>query len=422
MSPGKTQSQLVYVSVCTGTYSTRDTCMRSSASKTKTQTHDVVRMTHNVSSVIGVAVVAFLSRERESCKAKGLFLSLCCEISMIFLRIVARTLGQRTQRTQRSAWLVATWSRMLNGRCFSTKLPGNHKDEDKHTQWIPPDRPLVGDKGSFHLSEHGDASGQVETTEEELDEEHELRQLELQLQREEGHQKLKLQDSNAQEQVDWLQTRRSKQWDAVDMMTPDLGTTKKWQVSDVAVIKYTLLTRNEINMCLTALGGKEITFLPNTPDRRMGDASGMILVTGSTPSQIFVLADTLVRQLKRRKLADVGVVGAMFGAEGSDDKFDTWRVVDCSNYIVHILDASTRRHLNLEALWSGRDASLRVNPNDEEAMDDYVAANPVPEGYFPNTQDWSSSISQMERNRWIVPHRPVAEKEPKGRKRRRGRR
>jgi hypothetical protein len=37
-------------------------------------------------------------------------------------------------------------------------------------------------------------------------------------------------------------------------------------------------------------------------------------------------------------------------------------------------------------------------------MDDYVAANPVPEGDSPNAQDWSSSISQMERNRWIVSH------------------
>jgi hypothetical protein len=60
----------------------------------------------------------------------------------------------------------------------------------------------------------------------------------------------------------------------------------------------------------------------------MGAASGMILTTGSTPTQIFVMADTLVRQLKRRDLAEVGVVGAQFGAEGSADKTDTWRVVD----------------------------------------------------------------------------------------------
>ena len=359
-------------------------------------------------------------RDSELCLSLSLSVSLYLflSLSMSFLRIVTRPYGQRLQR---SAWLEATCSRMHKDRCFSTEFPDNDQDEDTQTQWIPPDRPLVGDKGSFHLSERGDASGQVETTEEELDEEQELRQLELQLQREEEHEMLKSKVSNSQEQVDWLQTRRRKQWDGVEMTTPNLGTTKKQQASDVAVLKHTLLTRDEINMCMTAMGGKDITFLPNTPDRRMGAATGMILVTASTPSHIFMLADTLVRQLKRRKLADVGVVGALFGAEGSDDKLDTWRVVDCSNYIVHVLDASTRKHLNLEALWTGRDASLRVNFNDEEAVDDYVAANPVPEGYLPNIQDWSSSITQMERNRWIV-HRPVVEKKPKGRNRRRGRR
>jgi ribosomal silencing factor RsfS len=313
---------------------------------------------------------------------------------------------------------------MPKNRCFSSKRPDdNDKEEDELAQWIPPDRPLVGDKGSSHLYERrGDAEGHAEeATFPELDQEEELRQLELELQRQEEHEKQKSKVSNVQEPVDWLQTRRSKQWDGVDMMTPDLGTTKKFQASDVAVIPHTLLTKDEITSCLTAMGGKNITLLPNTPERRMGAASGMILTTGSTPTQIFLMADTLVRQLKRRDLAEVGVVGAQFGAEGSADKTDTWRVVDCFNYIVHILDANTRRHLNLEALWSGKDASLRVRFDDDDAMDDYVAANPVPEGYSPNAQDWSSSISQMERNRWIVPHRPVVPR-PKGRKRRRGRR
>jgi ribosomal silencing factor RsfS len=283
----------------------------------------------------------------------------------------------------------------------------------------------VGDKGSSHLYERSrgeNAQGQAETvTVPELDEQELLRQLEVELQKQEEREKQKSKVASAQEPVDWLQTRRSKQWDGVDLMTPDLGSAKKWQASDVAVIPHTLLTKDEITSCLTAMGGKNITLLPNTPDRRMGAALGMILSTASTPSQVFLLADTLVRQLKRRDLAEVGVIGAQFGAEGSADKTDTWRVVDCYNYIVHIFDANTRRHLNLEALWSGKDASLRVRFDDDAAMDDYVASNPVPEGYSPNTKDWSSSISQMERNRWIVPHRPVVAR-PKGRKRRRGRR
>ena len=300
---------------------------------------------------------------------------------------------------------------------FSSKPPDDYEGDELLADWIPPDRPLVGDKGSSHLYKQKE-----EDIHGELDEEKELRQLELELQKLEEERR-KQPVSNVEEPIDWLQTRRSKQMEGVEMMTPDLGTSKKWQDSDVRVIQYTLLTKDEITSCLTAMGGKDITYLPNGPDRRMGAATGMLVVTGSTPAQILLLADTLVRQLKRRDLAEVGVVGARLGAEGSDDKFDTWRVVDCSNYIVHIFDANTRKYLNLEALWSGRDESLRVNINDEDAMDAYVAANPVPEGYNPNSQDWSTSISQMERNRWIVPHRPVVERpKGRGRKRRHGRR
>lgn len=332
----------------------------------------------------------------------------------------------------RRASFVSKWStgasalpvkRISNIASFSSnKLSDdNDADEDDLAQWIPPDRPLVGDKGSSHLYKQTDDDINIE--DEELNEEEELRQLELELQLEEERQKQRGTRNNIEEPVDWLQTRRTKQLEGVDIMTPDMGTSKKWQDSDVQVIQHTLLTKDEITSCLTALGAKDICYLPNTPERRMGAATGMLVVTGSTPAQILLLADTLVRQLKRRDLAEMGVVAACLGAEGSDDKFDTWRVVDCSNYIVHILDADTRKYLNLEALWSGKDSSLHVNINDEDEMDEYVAANPVPEGYSPNTHDWSSSISQMERNRWIVPHRPViARPKGRGRKGRRGRR
>lgn len=302
-----------------------------------------------------------------------------------------------------------------NASFVGTKTPSDADQDDNDTlsEWIPPDRPLVGDKGSSHLYTRKEV---------EMDEEEELRQLELELEREEERHKKQqaaASASNLEEPIDWLQTRRSKELKGVDIMTPDLGTSKKWQDSDVQVIRHTLLTKDEITSCLTAMGGKDITFLPNTPDRRMGAAKGMLIVTGTTPAQIFLLADTLVRQLKKRELADMGVVGAE-GAEGSDDKLDIWRVVDCSNYIVHIMEASTRKYLNLELLWSGNDPALHVNLADEDAMDDYVAANPVPEGYSPNTADFSASLSQMERNRWIVPHKPVVAR-PKGKGRRRGR-
>lgn len=310
---------------------------------------------------------------------------------------------------------VLRFNETVGARYFSSKNPDDNNDNDSDDkpfeQWIPPNRPLSGDKGSSHLFiRSGNDDAEVV---EGLDEDDELRQLELDLQQEEERAKLvesQQKVSSAEETVDWLQTRRAKQLQGIDMMTPEKGAARKFQDSDVEVIQHTLLTMEEINMCLTAMGGKDITYLPNTPERRMGATRGMILVTGSTPAQIFLLAETLVRQLKRRDLADVGVVGAMYGVEGSDDKMDTWRVVDGYNYIVHIFDADTRRHLNLEALWSGRDPVLRVDFNDDDAVDDYVAAHPVPKGYGPRSDDWSRSILQMERNRWIAPHQPVAKR------------
>lgn len=343
--------------------------------------------------------------------------------AMNSLRTASRLLGRRIIYSSRSK-TVSGPCRIPRNAFFSSKSPedGNDDSDDALSQWIPPDRPLIGDKGKSHLYQRQEEDIQEE---EDLDEEEELRQLELELQLEEERQKQQAgaaQVSAKEEPVDWLQTRRSKQLEGVEMMTPDLGSSKKALDSDVEVIQHTLLTKDEITSCLIAMGAKDISYLPNTPDRRMGATTGMLIVTGSTPAQIFLLADTLVRQLKRRDLAEKGVIGARFGAEGSDDKLDTWRVVDCSNYIVHIMEANTRKHLNLELLWSGKDPAWLVNVNDEDAMDEYVAANPVPEGYSPNTADWSTSISQMERNRWIVPHKPVVERPRRRGKKRRGRR
>lgn len=98
----------------------------------------------------------------------------------------------------------------------------------------------------------------------------------------------------------------------------------------------------------------------------------ILLVTGRNFSHIRVLADSIVRNLKARKLHERGVVGAMQGAEGGQDIFsnkrsrnrasrnginasgkvdDDWMVVDCDNIHVHILEETTRKCLNIEGLW-----------------------------------------------------------------------
>lgn len=66
---------------------------------------------------------------------------------------------------------------------------------------------------------------------------------------------------------------------------------------------------------------------------------------------------------------------------------DGWMIVDCGNYVVHLQDEATRRDINLQSLWQGEEGKkLRsVNMADDESVDDYVAANPVPDQYARST-------------------------------------
>ena len=142
------------------------------------------------------------------------------------------------------------------------------------------------------------------------------------------------------------------------------------------LVPYTLLTTSELSTSLTAQGGRDIHIIDASEFGSMqGVGMGcnfILLVTGRNPSHIRVLADSIVRNLKARKLHERGVVGAMQGAEGGQDIFsnkrsrnrasrnginasgkvdDDWMVVDCDNIHVHILEETTRKCLNIEGLW-----------------------------------------------------------------------
>jgi hypothetical protein len=66
---------------------------------------------------------------------------------------------------------------------------------------------------------------------------------------------------------------------------------------------------------------------------------------------------------------------------------DDWMVVDCGNIHVHILEDTTRQCLNLEGLWDLSDPNSegsklrRINFDNEDEVDTYVAENPVPDEY-----------------------------------------
>ena len=103
------------------------------------------------------------------------------------------------------------------------------------------------------------------------------------------------------------------------------------------------------------------------------DADGLVIATGRSASHLRVLAESIVRNLRARGLQRRGIVGAMLGPEGGEDRGtsrrnqrrsgglsnsrldDGWMIVDCGNYVVHLQDEATRRDINLEGLWSGKE-------------------------------------------------------------------
>jgi hypothetical protein len=260
-------------------------------------------------------------------------------------------------------------------------------------------------------------------------------------------------DNTDTPQMDWLQTRRTAlnrsmhgQQDG-DFDDDD-------QIDIIPVIHHQLLTVDEIQTLLESLGGKDIVVLPDDPEQpRMGGAMGMIICTAESEASAFVasynpfLANAITRglidHLKHRQLQDLGVLGAQMGTGHLSTRqrgtmtntgTSTWHVVDCGNYIVHVMDEVTRRALKLEYLWSGKDPLWKLDYWDESAMDEYCERHPVPNEYNGGvvsssssaaTTFWDSSmVRRLERSQYAmsVPrHRPVVANAIKRRDRRAGR-
>eukprot|EP00804_Cyclotella_cryptica_P005320 CCRYP_019485-RA/>CCRYP_019485-RA protein AED:0.01 eAED:-0.01 QI:0/-1/0/1/-1/1/1/0/638 len=217
--------------------------------------------------------------------------------------------------------------------------------------------------------------------------------------------------------IDWLQARRSrlegKQGMPTHLLTPEQAESFRHENSQIPVIPYTLFTTSEISTSLSAQGGSDIYVIDTSDyDSLYGVGLGcdyLMIVTGRNSSHIRVLAESVVRNLKARKLHERGIVGAMQGAEGGQDIFsnkrsrnrasrngqtnlsskvdDDWMVVDCGNIHVHILEPVTRKCLNIEGLWDLSDPNSegsklrRIDYNNEDEVDTYVAENPVPDEY-----------------------------------------
>ena len=202
--------------------------------------------------------------------------------------------------------------------------------------------------------------------------------------------------------VDWLRNRRA-------LLGNNEGTASSTSSSSVIpVLRHTLLTAEEITTLLEHHGGGNISLVKDNPEApRMGGADGMIFCSstttttdgssdsGSTTNNHSFLIQTLSRvvidHIKERRLDEIGVTDAKKNSTkkkslpsslNSATAATSWMIVDCGNYIVHIMEEITRQHLQLEALWSGQDPIWTLNLYDDEATDDYVAQYPVPAKYY----------------------------------------
>ncbi len=268
--------------------------------------------------------------------------------------------------------------------------------------------------------------------------------------------------------VDWMQNRRAVLGGGGG---PD-GTVRPNGTDKVVPVRpHELMTAEEIQTLLEAYGGNDVVVLLDDPDLpRMGGLVGMVVCNtgrggsppdnhnnnkntephggsayhddespyggGNHPYLITTLARVLVEHLKARRLHEAGLLGGRPRAPPPlsngrvGGRHTSWEVVDCGNYVVHILDPPTRRALGLEALWSGRDPLWRLDVTNDDAVEDYCANHPVPAGYGSRGQPqhlslWDArAVRRLERNQYTATpaHRPVVPTATKRRDRRAGKR
>jgi Ribosomal silencing factor during starvation len=316
--------------------------------------------------------------------------------------------------------------------------PEKEVDNGLSTEWIRPNRPLSGDQGNY--GEDNATTDEVEdedTILRQLDEE--LAALQQREEKEAVEQQQDDWSNSTTTTVDWLQTRRSALLQPFPLVVPSAvkkehekssmssslssppttkkdGTTKSKQV-DHDKEQVILVTHQEITEILERLGATKVNVILDDPLRpRMGGLplKGMVFCSGNHPFHIASLYRALQDYMddkrdeynlppddddddnddENEENAEYRFIFQEMETERSrtdrasrrtkndkavrkhTTKEETWRILDCIDYVVHIQDDATRDHFRLEYLWSGEDPLWKLNLQDENAVDEYVANHP----------------------------------------------
>jgi len=210
---------------------------------------------------------------------------------------------------------------------------------------------------------------------------------------------------------DWLKTRRS-------VLADD-------DENESTLTAIPLTTADEIQAFLSKQGGTDIVLLKDHQERLGGGVEGMILCTATDGRMIQLMVRLMTGSRKKSKQQQQQQLS--YDSSLLSNTNDLWQVLECGNYIVHLFDASTRKRLNLEDLWTGKDPLWKLAYWDDDAIEEYCQRHPAGgddvTSSTTNTSSTAWNPSMVRRlERYSVTHRPVIPTAIKQRDRRAGRR
>lgn len=166
----------------------------------------------------------------------------------------------------------------------------------------------------------------------------------------------------------------------VDTNISRAGTTDRSQNRGytIPVIEGILLTPDEVKLYLEAQGAEDVVLLElPTP---LVNITSFVIATGRSLKHLRKLSEAIVIAFKERQ-----VKGKKAGMAVEGGRDDDWQLVDCHEFLVHLMLRDTRKALDIESHWSGKERpQLPVKRSEAEyeaAFSKLLEEHPLPDNY-----------------------------------------